>query len=410
MKSCWILGGVRTPFAKAGTSLSQYSMQELGAHTLRELPATVGVSASDIDEVYYSAVLLDPRTPNWSREMVFMADYPKDTYAHSLSNNCISGLVSLNQGMERVAQGRAEVVAVGGAESMSNPPLLFSKEASKKFMSLSKARTFGDRLSALAKFGLKDIKPDAPSVKEPSTGLTMGQHMEITAKEMAIERALQDELAFKSHQNAVAGVELHADDISPIGNVSSDSLVRADTTLDKLASLRPVFDRSEKGSLTAGNSSPLTDGASALLIGTEERAKELGVEPLAFIRDIEFSAIDPDEGLLMAPGVCVPRLLKRQGLTLEDFDLVEVHEAFAAQVLANVKAWEEGWKEDPVGKIDPDKLNVFGGSIALGHPFAATGGRIVLRMAKALHERDLKRALISVCAAGATACAVILER
>ena len=240
----------------------------------------------------------------------------------------------------------------------------------------------------------------------------MGQHTEMTAKQFNISREAQDKLAFESHARAFRATQegILAPFIAPLNNVTTDLLVRKDTTIEKLAKLPPVFDRSGKGTLTAGNSSALTDGASAMLISSEERATELGIEPLAFLTDYEFSALAPDEGLLMAPGLAVPRMLKRRGLKLEDFDLIEIHEAFGAQVEANISAWENGWKEGPVGKVRRDRLNTLGGSIALGHPFAATGGRIVMHLASELKRNKYKRGLVSICAAGGMAGAVILER
>jgi acetyl-CoA acetyltransferase family protein len=238
----------------------------------------------------------------------------------------------------------------------------------------------------------------------------MGQHMEITARELNIPRKEQDELALRSHQNAAAAAQKLKSEIAPLNGVDRDTIVRGDTSLEKLASLRPVFDRSEKGTLTAGNSSPLTDGASAVLLMSESRAKAEGRAVIAYLRDIEFSAIDPQRGLLMAPAVAVPRLLKRNRLGLADFQRIEIHEAFAAQVLANTRAWEQGLFETPLGEVPWDRVNVLGGSIAIGHPFAATAGRIVLSLADELKRENLERGLVSICAAGAMAGAAIVER
>ena len=240
----------------------------------------------------------------------------------------------------------------------------------------------------------------------------MGQHMEITAKELKIPRLEQDEIAFASHQNAAKAMEqgFLQKNIAELNGVKLDTLVRPETSLEKLAKLRTVFDRSEAGTLTAGNSSALTDGASVVLLMSEQRAEREGREPLAYIDDYEWAAIDPDDGLLMAPGVAVPRLLQRNQLGFDDFDLIEVHEAFAAQVLANIKVWQEGWKEGPLGEFPRDKMNLMGGSIAIGHPFAATGGRIVGSLADELQRGYLRRGLISICAAGAMAGAMSLSR
>jgi len=407
-----IVSGVRTPFVKAATVYKQYSMQQLGTHVVKELVSRSKIDPSRLDEVVYSAVLLDPRTPNWAREIVFAAGLPKTVYAQSVTNNCISGLVAITSVAERIALGLIECGIAGGADSMSNPALLFNSHATAKFLELNRARSTGARLGQILKFRFKDFLPAAPSVQEPSTGLTMGQHMEITAQQLGIGRQIQDEIALKSHHRAhrAAASGLFTDEIAPLGGVDKDLIVRGDTSLEKLSALKPVFDRSGKGTITAGNASPLTDGASAVLLMSEERARKEGREPLAFISAYKFSAIDPNDGLLMAPAVAVPQLLKAKGLKLEDFDRVEIHEAFGAQVAANIKAWEEGWKEQAIGKINWDKTNTLGGSIAIGHPFAATGGRIVTTLAHELARNNLKRGLISICAAGATACAMILER
>jgi len=407
-----VLDGVRTPFVKAGTKLSSVSMQELGQHVIKELTTQSKVDTKNVDGCIFSTVLLDPRTPNWAREMVFSAGLPKSLYAYSVSNNCISGLVAASCAVGEIRNGTASTVIVGGAESMSNPALLYKSKGAEMFLKLSRARSIGDRLKLLTGFRPGFAAPEMPSVAEPSTGLTMGQHMEITAKELGISREEQDDIALKSHQNASKAIEdgLFDNEITAIAGVDRDTLVRKDTSIEKLQKLRPVFDRTEKGTLSAGNSSALTDGASAVLLAGEESLSKLGKEPLAWIKDYEYSAIDPDQGLLMAPAIAVPRLLKRNGLGFDDFDMIEVHEAFGAQVAANIKAWEEGLMEKAVGKLDRSRLNMFGGSIALGHPFAATGGRIITTAANQLKKNNWNRALISICAAGAMAGAMILER
>jgi acetyl-CoA acetyltransferase family protein len=412
MRRTAILGGIRTPFVKAGTAFQEFSFRDLGAHVLKASIEQFTLDPSKLDEFIFGTVLLDPRAPNWAREIVFQAGLPKSVYAHAVSNNCISGLVAITSSAERIALGRTQLAIAGGAESMSNPAVLFGKEATKRFLGLSRARDVKERLKVLSSFRPGHFKPAFPTVTDPTTGLSMGEHMEITAKEMHIPRDEQDKIALASHQNAAKAIEagVHSPQIAPFAGINKDTIVRGDTSLEKLAKLKPVFDRSEKGTLTAGNSSPLTDGASVVVLSSEERAAELGKEPLAFIRDYEYSAIDPHQGLLMAPAIAVPRMLQRNNLRLEDFDLIEIHEAFAAQVLANIKAWEQGWKEPAVGKVDRTKLNVVGGSIALGHPFAATGGRIVTSLANELKRRNLKRGLISICAAGAMGGAMIIER
>ena len=407
-----IIGGCRTPFVKAGTAFRDYTMQQLGTHVVKGLVERFALDPLAIDKLVFSTVLLDPRTPNWAREIVFAAGLPKTLYAHSVSNNCISGLVAIADIAEGIMLGRISCGIAGGSESMSNPPLLVHPTGGKLFLELSRCKTLGQRLGVISRFRPAHLLPNPPGVTEPSTGLTMGEHMEITAKQLGISREAQDEVAFHSHQNAAkAQLEgLSKSSILSLGSVSTDLLIRGDTSIEKLRTLKTVFDRSPSGTLTAGNSSPLTDGASAVLLMSEDAPAAIGREVLAYIKDYEFSAIDPNDGLLMAPAIAVPRLLERHGLRLGDFDLIEIHEAFGAQVVANIKAWEQGWKLGPIGTVDPAKVNTMGGSIALGHPFAATGGRIVTSLAQELARKGLKRGLISICAAGGMAGAMILER
>ncbi len=408
-----IVDGARTPFVKAGTAFRDYSMQQLGAHVLTALIDKTNLDTKSIDEFIFGAVLLDPRTPNWAREILFAAGLPKSVYAHSVSNNCISGLIAITSVAERIALGRSGCGIAGGTESMSNPPLMFNSAASRKFLALQSVRSVSQKLKIATTFRPRDFLPSPPGVTEPSTGLTMGEHMEITAKELSISREAQDKIALHSHLNAAkaAGEGLFKEAIAPLGGVEKDLLIRADTNIEKLQKLPPVFDRkSGKGSITAGNSSPLTDGASAVLLMSETRAKNESREVLGWISDYEYAAIAPTEGLLMAPAVAVPKMLARNNLKLEDFDLIEIHEAFGAQVEANILAWETGWRESAIGKLDRAKLNVLGSSIAIGHPFAATGGRIVHTLAAELKRRSLRRGLISICAAGAMAGAMIVER
>ncbi|NIR49494.1 acetyl-CoA C-acyltransferase [candidate division KSB1 bacterium] len=406
-----IVAGTRTPFAKAGTVFKDYSALDLGVHAVKGLFEKHDLAPESVDELVYGIVIHNPRIPNIAREVVFKSSLPSAIRAHTVSNNCITGIHAITAIYDSIVNGRTEIGIAGGTESMSNPPILFGKKISRIFLDLSTAKTFGARLANLAKIRPWHFKPSAPSVAEPSTGLTMGEHCEIMAKEWKIPREEQDEIALRSHQNARAATEdgrLKCE-IYPLEGVETDLLIRADTSKEKLAKLPPVFDR-ENGTISAGNSSPLTDGASAVLLMSEERAKKEGREPLAFIRDFEYAAIDPNDGLLMAPCVAVPRLLKRTGLRLSDIDIIEVHEAFGAQIACNIRAWEKGWKEQAIGKIDREKLNPLGSSIAAGHPFAATGGRIVTTLANEMKRRNSKYGLVSICAAGAMAAAMILER
>jgi acetyl-CoA acetyltransferase family protein len=297
---------------------------------------------------------------------------------------------------------------------MSSPTLTFPRKGEEFFIRASRARSLSQKLSLLAKFRPGFLAPQAPSPKEPSTGLTMGQHCELMAQEFGIARTDQDALAFRSHHNAACAWKegLVDDQILPLGDVRSDNLVRADTSLEKLASLPAVFDRGPKGSITAGNASALTDGASALCIMEDEFARAHAMPILGHIEAIEYASVPPGDGLLMGPALALPRLMQRCGWSVDSVDIFEIHEAFGAQVLCNMEAWRHGWSRysdlQPLGEIPAEKMNVLGGSIALGHPFAATGGRLLLNACKALKVKGGTRAVISVCAAGGGAAAVAI--
>ena len=413
MERVALVGGARTPFVRAFGALGQLSNIELGAIAVKAAIERSGVNPEKINELVFGSVLVDPRAPNLAREVIFKAGLPPSLVGHAVSNNCISGLVALAQVVDGIRSGRITCGVAGGTESMSRPALAWSHSAERFWLSLSKAKSVGDRLKVIASYRPRFAMPIPPSPKEPSTGLTMGQHCELMAQEFKIERAVQDDIAFRSHQmGAKAQAEgFLSTDIVPVGKVDKDNLIRADTTIEKLSKLKPVFERSERGTITAGNASALTDGASAVVLMAESRAKAEGREILGFIGEIEFAAIDPHKGLLMAPALAVPRLLNRTKLSLKEFDLFEIHEAFGAQVACNLAAWERGWGGvEAIGAIPPARMNVHGGSIALGHPFAATGGRLVLAAARGLRRVNGGRCLISVCAAGAMAAALVVER
>lgn len=411
-----VVGVCRTPFVRAGGVFAAHSFLDLGVHAVKGLVRKAKIDPDRIDELVFGTVLLDPRTPNYARELVLRAGLPKQLGAHAISNNCISGLVAANFVFEAIRGGRITTGIAAGSESMSRPTLTLHSKGEQFFLRLARARTLGERLGILASFKPRYILPMPPSPKEPSTGLTMGEHCEITAKEFSIPRAIQDEIALASHQRAAAAQQkgYFADEIEPLDGVDKDNIVRADTSLEKLSKLRPVFDRSERGTITAGNASALTDGASAVCLMSEIEARKQGREILGFIDAVEFSAIDPADGLLMAPATALPRLLRRQGVAIDQIDLFEVHEAFGAQVAANLLAWEKGWSKypdaQPIGSIPKERMNVNGGSIALGHPFAATGGRLIGNALAELKRRKARRAVISVCAAGAMAGAMLLSR
>lgn len=407
-----IVGGMRTPFVKSETVFKHLSALELSVKAIDGLLSAFDLDPADVELLNHGIVVLDPGIPQMAREVVFGSKLPSSTRAVTFSDNCITGASALVALAHEIMLGRVEIGVAGGVESMSNAAITFRPKARRLFHDLNAARSTRDRLGLALQFRPTDFLPHAPSVAEPSTGMSMGEHCELMVKEWKVGRKEQDEIAFNSHQNAHQATEdgrLTAE-IVTVEGVDRDKIIRPSTTMEKLAKLKPVFDKSSTGTLTAGNSSPLTDGAAAVLAMSEERAQKEGREILAFLKDYEFASIDPKDGLLMGPGVAVPRMLKRNGLTLEDIDIIEMHEAFGGQVHCNIKSWEQGWKEAPIGSVDLQKLNPLGSSIAVGHPFAATGIRIVTTLANELKRRGAKRGLISICAAGAQAAAILLER
>ena len=407
-----VVGGARTPFAKVGTALKEYSSLALGTHSVNGALEKLELDPAIVDQLVYGVVVVDPSIPHLAREINFKSRLHSGVQALTVTDNCISGTSAIASIHDAIVTDRTSVGIAGGVESMSNPPVLFNNHASRIFLDAAAAKTWGARARAFSRLRPRDFKPWSYGIAEPSTGLSMGEHTEITVKEWKISQDEQDQIAFRSHQNAQAATEdgrLPAE-IHPLNGVDRDQLIRPSTSLEALAKLQPVFDRSDAGTITAGNSSPLTDGAASVVLMSERRANELNHEPLAFIKDFINVGIDPSDGLLMGPGVAVPRLLKQNGLTLEDLDIIEMHEAFGGQVASNLKAWEQGWKEPAIGAANRDLLNPLGSSIAVGHPFAATGARIVLTQANELKRRDARYGLISICGAGATAVAMLLER
>lgn len=407
-----IVGGARTPFAKAGTGLREHTALDLATSSVDGALEKLDLDPNLVDQLVYGVVTVDARVPHLAREINLASRLPDAVRSVTVTDNCITSITAIEAIHDAIRAGRTRVGIAGGVESMSNPSVLWSRPATRALSDLRGAKTSAEKARILARLRPRDLLPHAPGTAEPSTGLSMGEHTEITVKQWEISRIEQDEIAYRSHMNATAATNdgrLQAE-IHPLGGIGSDTIIRPDTSMDKLAALRPVFDSSGQGSLTAGNSSPLTDGAASVVLMAESAAVEHGFSPLAYIKTIEFAAINPDDGLLMAPGVAVPRMLNRVGMSLDDFDLVEMHEAFGGQVAANLAAWEHGWKEAPIGKVDRDKLNQLGGSIAIGHPFAATGARIVTQLANEMARRSADYGLISICGAGATAAAMILER
>lgn len=410
-----LFGGIRTPFVKAGGPFKSKTFLDMGSHVVTEFVTQSKIDPTLIDELFFSTVLLDPRLPNFSREIVLRTGLPKSLVAHSVSNNCISGLLAVACAADGITAGRFRAALAGGSESMSTPTLTYPSKGEKWFLKLARARSTSEKLSLLAKFRPGFVVPTPPSPKEPSTGLTMGQHCELMAQEFKISRADQDAIALQSHRRAYQAQQdgIFDSHITGFEGETKDGLIRAETSIEKLSSLPAVFDKSTKGTISAGNSSALTDGASVVGLCGDDQLSLLGVKPIGFIDGVHFAAVPPGDGLLMAPGIAVPILLKKHGLTFADIDIFEIHEAFSAQVIANKIAWSNGWDRYPelgvMGEIPNDKFNIYGGSIALGHPFAATGGRLLLSACEALKRTHGKRALISVCAAGGAAGAVLVS-
>ena len=420
-----IVAGCRTPFAKAGTVYRDLTAVDLGKACVRELVERSEVDPALVGGVVMGQVIPSVKAPNLAREVVLGTGLPKEVPAHTVNRACASANEAIAGVASAILTGHLECGIAGGAESLSDVPILFGKKMAQALVAASRAKGLGGKLQAFSKVRLRDLAPDAPAIAEPSTGLTMGQSAEKMAKENGITRQEQDEIALRSHQNGSAATkdgrltaEMCGVPVPPRYDVTvrTDNLLRPDTSMDALAALPPVFDR-KYGTVTAGNSSPLTDGAAAVLLMSESRAKALGYAPLAFIKSWAVAAVDPGGQLLMGPGLAIPMALERAGLELSDLDLIDMHEAFAAQVASNIQALESDvWAREKlgrskaVGKVDRERLNVCGGSIAIGHPFGATGARITTTLANELKRREGKYGLLSVCAQGGMGFAMVLER
>jgi acetyl-CoA acyltransferase len=419
-----IVAGVRTPFAKSGTIFRDVPAVALARHAARELLYRTEIDGREIDEVIFSQVVASVLTPNVAREVSLLPQLPPSVPAYTINRACASAAQAIHNAADQITLGHADVILAGGVESLSDIPILHSRRFSRILVDASKARGVGARVATFGRVRPKDLVPVTPAIAEPSTGETMGQSAEKMAKENGISREAQDRYALMSHQRAAAGTtdgRLVSEIVPWFGGASmdevatSDNGVRADTTFDQLAKLRPAFDR-KYGSVTAGNASPLTDGAAVVLLMAEEKAKALGYEPLAFIRSYAVAAVDPAWQLLMGPALAVPRALERAGIPWSELGLLEIHEAFAAQVLSNVQAWgSKAWADrlglpGPLGDVDWERTNVMGGSIAIGHPFAATGARLVTTLANEMRRRDVQFGLVSICAQGGMGYAMILER
>ncbi len=420
-----IVGGLRTPFARQGTAYRSLSALELGRIVVKELLARTELDPREIGLVVYGQAVPTPSVPNIAREIVLGTGMPKSVEAFSVVRACATSFQSTTSAAEAMLAGQHDVAVVGGADSASDVPITVSKKLASALVEAQKANSLADKVRAFSHLSPRDLVPVPPALREPSTGLTMGEHAERMAKDAGVTREEQDRFAHRSHTRAAAAWQrgVFADEVMHVmpppsfdRPIAEDNVVRRDSKLESYAKLAPVFDRAH-GSVTAGNSSALTDGASALLLMTESKAKSLGYAPLGFLRSWAYAALDPDDGLLMGPAYATPIALDRAGLRLADMDVVDMHEAFAAQVLCNKKAFasrrfaEEKLNRTtgPIGEIEDERFNVHGGSIALGHPFAATGARMIHTVLREVKRRGGKFGLATACAAGGLGAAIVVE-
>jgi acetyl-CoA C-acetyltransferase len=415
-----VLGGNRIPFARSDSAYKKASNQDMLTAALDGLVDRFELAGERLGDVVAGAVLKHSRDFNLTRECVLGSRLAPETPAYDIQQACGTGLEAAILVANKIVLGQVEVGIAGGVDTTSDAPLALNEELRSILLDANRERSTQGRLKQLLRVRPQHLAPAIPRNEEPRTGLSMGEHQARTAAEWGVTREAQDELALRSHLNLAAAYERGFQDdlITPYLGLERDQNLRPDSSLEKLAKLKPVFGGPD-GTMTAGNSTPLSDGAAVALLASEEWAKTHGITPLATFVDAETAAVDyvnGREGLLMAPAYAVPRLLERNGLTLQDFDLYEIHEAFASQVLSTLAAWEDPvfctqrlGRTKPLGAIDRSKLNVNGSSLAAGHPFAATGGRIVAGLAKALHERGGGRGLISICAAGGQGVVAILE-
>ena len=418
-----IIGGNRIPFVRSNTSYSHASNMDMLSATLQGLVNRFGLSGQRLGEVAAGAVMKHSRDFNLAREATLNSGLSLQTPAYDVQQACGTGLEAAILVGNKIALGQIECGIAAGTDTASDAPIALNEKYRHMILSLNRAKTFGQRLRALASIRPSFMLPLLPANAEPRTGLSMGQHCELMVNHWNVSREDQDKLTFNSHQNLMAAYEcgFFDDLIQPFKGVERDGIMR-DTPLEKLANLKPAYDPAN-GTLTAANSTTLTDGAAAVLMGSEEWAQRNNLPVQAYLTTSEVAAVDfysqgeHSEGLLMAPAYAVPRLLARAGLTLQDFDFYEIHEAFAAQALCTMKAWEDDTfckekldLDGPLGSIDRSKLNVNGSSVATGHPFAATGPRIIATLAKLLEQKGSGRGLISICAAGGQGVTAILER
>ena len=428
LRKAVVVGGNRIPFARTGGAYTKSSNQDMLTAALDGLIARFGLQDERIGEVAAGAVLKHSRDFNLTREAVLGSALSAETPAYDLQQACATGLETVLGLANKIKLGQIDSAIAGGVDSASDAPIAVSEGLREILLDLNRAKTLPQRLQVLSRLRPKDLAPDAPNTGEPRTGLSMGEHQALTTAQWKITREAQDELAYNSHRNLAAAYDAGFFDelLTPYRGLSKDSNLRPDTTLEKLAGLKPVFGKNlgAEATMTAGNSTPLTDGASTVLLASEEWADAHDLPKLATVLDGEAAAVDfvhGKDGLLMAPAFAVPRLLARQGLSFDDIDFFEIHEAFAGTVLSTLAAWEDEefcrtrlGLDGPLGSVDRAKLNVNGSSLAAGHPFAATGGRIVASLAKMLHAKGQvdgrpARGLISICAAGGQGVVAILE-
>ena len=417
-----VLGGVRIPFCRQNTAYADVGNLGMSVRTLGALVEKFGLHGQQLGEVAMGAVIKHSSDWNLGREATLSSGLSPLTPGITLQRACGTSLDSVVLVGSRIATGQIEVGIGGGSDTTSDVPIVYGQALRRRLLQAARAKTNAEKLAAFKGFRLRELKPEFPGVMEPRTGKSMGEHCEDMARQWSIARDSQDAWAAGSHHKLAAAYERGFFDDLVVGfrGVSRDNTLRPDTSIEKLATLKPAFDRtSGHGTLTAGNSTPLTDGAAACLLASDEWARAHGHEPLCHLRDAQVAAVDfvHGEGLLMAPTIAVPEMLRRNGLTLQDFDIYEIHEAFAAQVLCTFKAWESAEycrtkleRDTPLGTIDRAKLNPKGSSVAVGHPFAATGARIVATLAKQLAERGSGRGLLSICTAGGMGVTAILER
>ena len=420
-----VVRGLRTPFAKSGTHYARLSALDLGKLVVAELVERSGIDANSVQEVVFGNVIPSVKAPNIAREIVLGTALPRKIPGYTVGKACTSANQAITAAADMIFRGYADTVIAGGSESLSDVPILFSKNFSEALVGASKQKSVGGKLGAFSKVRIKDLAPDAPAIAESTTGLTMGESAELMAKANGISREAQDKFALQSHHRAAEATASgrFKDEVMTVvvppgyeNVVETDNLIRGDSTLEQMAKLRPVFDR-KYGSITAGNASPLTDGAAAVLLMSEEKAKALGIKPIGFIKSYAYAATDPFDQLLQGPVFALPTALERAKVKLEDIKIIEMHEAFAAQVLSNIQwigskkiAQEKLGRSEPVGDVDPEKINRTGGSIALGHPFGATGARIVTTVCNELQRTGEQYGLVTVCAAGGMGVAMVLER